>query len=116
CFAQTWPAKPVRLVVPFPPGGGVDTTARSVAHKLSEAMGQTWVIENRAGAGGNIGADNVAKSAPDGYTLHITTPGHAIAPSLHRRLPFDVYKDFTPVSQLVSTFLVLVSHPGMPGT
>jgi tripartite-type tricarboxylate transporter receptor subunit TctC len=116
CVAQSWPAKPVRLVVPFPAGGGVDTTARSVAHKLSEAMGQTWVIENRGGAGGNIGADNIAKSAPDGYSLLITTTGHAIAPSLYRRLPFDVEKDFTPITQLVATFLVLVVPPAMPAT
>jgi tripartite-type tricarboxylate transporter receptor subunit TctC len=115
-LAQTWPSKPIRLVVPFPPGGGVDTTARSVAHKISEAQGQPWVIENRAGAGGNIGADQVAKSAPDGYSLLITTTGHAIAPSLYRSLPFDVQKDFTPVTQLVATFLVLVVHPSMPST
>jgi tripartite-type tricarboxylate transporter receptor subunit TctC len=115
-LAQSWPAKPVRLVVPFPPGGGVDTTARSVANKISEMQGQTWVIENRAGAGGNIGADAVAKAAPDGYTLLITTTGHAIAPSLYKSLPFDVQKDFTPVSQLVATFLVMVGHPSLPAT
>ena len=115
-LAQAYPIKPVRMVVPFPPGGGVDVTARAFSQKYSEAWGQPVVIENRPGAGGNIGADAVAKSAPDGYSLLVTTTGHAIAASLYKKLPFDPIKDFAPASQLVSTYLVLAANPGMPAT
>lgn len=115
-FAQAYPVKPVRLIVPFPPGGGVDVTARTFAQKYNEAWGQPVVVENRAGAGGNIGADVVAKSAPDGYNLLVTTTGHAVAASLYKKLPFDPIKDFAPASQLISTYLVMVANPGMPGT
>jgi tripartite-type tricarboxylate transporter receptor subunit TctC len=115
-FAQAYPVKPVRLIVPFPPGGGVDVTARTFAQKYNEAWGQPVVVDNRPGAGGNIGADAVAKSAPDGYNLLVTTTGHAVAASLYKKLPFDPIKDFAPASQLISTYLVMVANPGMPGT
>jgi len=115
-FAQSYPVKPVRLIVPFPPGGGVDVVARSFGQKYSEAWGHAVVVDNRPGAGGNIGADAVAKSAPDGYSLLVTTTGHAVAPSLYKKLPFDPIKDFAPASQMTSTYLVLVANPGMPGT
>jgi tripartite-type tricarboxylate transporter receptor subunit TctC len=115
-FAQAWPSKSVRMIVPFPPGGGVDAVARSFAQKYTEAWGQPVVIDNRPGAGGNIGADAVAKSAPDGYTLLCTTTGHAVAPSLYKKLPFDPIKDFAAASQLTSTYLVLVANPSMPPT
>jgi tripartite-type tricarboxylate transporter receptor subunit TctC len=115
-IAQSYPVKPVRLIVPFPPGGGVDVTARTFAQKYNEAWGQAVVVDNRPGAGGNIGADAVAKSPPDGYNLLVTTTGHAVAASLYKKLPFDPIKDFSPASQLISTYLVLVANPGMPGT
>ncbi len=114
-FAQAYPVKPVRLIVPFPPGGGVDVTARTFAQKYNEGWGQSVVVDNRPGAGGNIGADAVAKSAPDGYNLLVTTTGHAVAASLYKKLPFDPIKDFAPASQVISTYLVLVANPGLPG-
>jgi tripartite-type tricarboxylate transporter receptor subunit TctC len=114
--AQAWPSKPIHLIVPFPPGGAVDVMARTFGQKFSEAWGQQVIVDNRPGAGGNIGADYVARSAPDGYTLLITTTGHAIAPSLYRKLPFDPIKDFAPISQITKTYLVLVVNPSMPKT
>lgn len=115
-LAQTYPTKPVRMIVPFLAGGAVDTMARVFAQKFGEAWGQQVLVENRAGAGANIGADAVAKAAPDGYTILITTTGHAVAPSLYRRLPFDVMKDFAALSQITSTYLALVVNPGVPAT
>lgn len=115
-LAQTYPAKPVRVLVPFPPGGGVDVVARTFTPRFSEAWGQPVIVENRPGAGGNIAADLVAKAPPDGYTILTTTTGHAVAPSLYRKLPFDPVKDFAPVTQITSTYLVLVANPGMPAT
>jgi tripartite-type tricarboxylate transporter receptor subunit TctC len=111
--AQVYPNKPIRIVVPFPAGGSVDTVARWISQPLSEAFKQPVVVDNRGGAGGNVGADLVAKSAPDGYTLLITTPGLAISRSIYRKLPFDPVADFAPVSQLTSTFLILVVHPSV---
>jgi tripartite-type tricarboxylate transporter receptor subunit TctC len=109
--AQGYPAKPVRMVVPFAAGGVVDTTARLLAPKMSETLGQPLVIDDRPGAGGNIAADFVAKSPPDGYTVLITTHGHAISPGLYRKLPFDAERDFAPITQIASSFLVLVAAP-----
>jgi tripartite-type tricarboxylate transporter receptor subunit TctC len=109
--AQAYPAKPIRMVVPFAAGGVVDSTARLLVPKMSEVLGQPIVVDNRPGAGGNIAADLVAKSAPDGYTILITTHGHAISPSLFRKLNFDAAKDFARVTQLTSSFLVMVSGP-----
>jgi tripartite-type tricarboxylate transporter receptor subunit TctC len=107
--AQTYPTGPVRIVVPFAAGGAIDTVARLIGQKLSESLKQPVVIENRPGAGGNVGTDAVAKSAPDGYTLLLTTNGHAISPSLYRKLPYDPIKDFAPVTQLHASTLVLVA-------
>jgi len=115
-FAQNYPSKPVRIIVPFLPGGGVDVLGRAFAQKFTEAWGQQFIVDNRAGAGGNIGADAVAKSAPDGYTLLVTTAGLAVAPGLYRKLPFDALKDFAPTTQVISTYLVLAVNPRMPGT
>ena len=114
--AQTYPSKPVRIVVPFAAGGAVDTLARMTGNKLSESMGQPVIIENRPGAGGNIASDVVAKSAPDGYTILQTTNGQAISPSLYRSLPYDAAKDLVPVTQLVSSGLVLVASTKVPAT
>ena len=109
--AQSYPTKPIRLIVPFAAGGVVDTTARLLQPKFSEGLGQPVVVENRGGAGGNIAADFVAKAPADGYTLLITTHGHAISPSLYKKLPFNAASDFTPVTQITSSFLVLVTRP-----
>jgi tripartite-type tricarboxylate transporter receptor subunit TctC len=113
-YAQAYPTKPSRFVVPFAAGGGVDLTARIVAQKMSESLGQSILIENRTGAGGIVGADVVAKSAPDGYTFLVTTSGHAILPNLSKTLPWDPIKDFTPVSRVVSYPLLLVVNPSVP--
>src|SRR5215831_7650127 len=113
-LAQGYPAKPVRLVVPFAPGGAVDTVARALGQKLGESWKQPVLVDNRPGAGGNIAADAVAKAAPDGYTLLITTQGFAISPGLYKTLPFDAVRDFAPVTQLTSSYLVLVSTPQLP--
>lgn len=108
-FAQSYPNKPVRMVVPFPPGGTTDILARAVGQKLSESWGQLVVIDNRPGAGGNIGTDIVAKSAPDGYTLLMGTVGtHSINASLYAKLPFDPINDFVPVTLVASVPNVLV--------
>jgi tripartite-type tricarboxylate transporter receptor subunit TctC len=108
-LAQDYPSKPVRMVVPFPPGGTTDILARAVGQKLSESWGQQVVIDNRGGAGGNIGTDIVAKSPADGYTLLMGTVGtHAINASLYGKLPFDPIKDFAPVTLVASVPNVLV--------
>jgi tripartite-type tricarboxylate transporter receptor subunit TctC len=109
--AQSFPSKPLRIVVPFAAGGSVDALARVVGNKLSEQINQPVVIENRIGAGGNIGADAVAKAAPDGYTILQNTVGQAIAPAIFRKLPFDPVNDFVPVTQLVASTLILVASP-----
>jgi len=114
--AQSFPSKAVRLIVPFPAGGATDLVARTVAQKVSDAWKQPVVVDNRAGAGGNIGADVVAKAAPDGYNLLINIQGQAISASIYRKLPFDPVKDFTPVVQLTSSYMMLVGHPSMPAT
>jgi tripartite-type tricarboxylate transporter receptor subunit TctC len=114
--AQSFPTKPVRLVVPFAAGGAVDLIGRTFGQKLNDIWKQQVVVDNRAGAGGNIGADLVAKSAPDGYTLLINISGQAISAGLYRKLPFDPVKDFAPVTQLTSTFLILVSNPKVPAS
>ena len=112
--AQTYPSKPIRLVAPFAPGGSTDILARLVAQKLTEAWGQQVNVDNRAGGGSVIGTDIVAKSAPDGYTLVMTSTSTATAPSLVRKLPYDALRDLAPVIQLVSTPNVLVVHPSLP--
>jgi len=113
--AQTYPNHPIRLVVPFPPGGTTDILAREVGERLTATLGQPVVIDNRAGAGGNIGADIVAKAAPDGYTLLMATVGtHAINASLYRKLPYDHIKDFAPVVLVAGVPNVLVVTPSLP--
>src|SRR5258706_8449073 len=108
---QTYPNRPIRLIVPFPPGGAADILARLIGGKVSEQMGQPVIIENRPGAGGTLGADAAAKSPADGHTILHNTNGAAIAPALYRALPFDAVKDFTPVTQIVASNLVLVASP-----
>jgi tripartite-type tricarboxylate transporter receptor subunit TctC len=111
-LAQPYPGKPIKLIVPFPAGGSVDATSRALAQKLSEQLGQTIVVENRAGAGGNIGMEALAKSAPDGYTLGVgALSTHAVNPSLYAKMPFDAQKDFAPISLMVVTPNVLVTNP-----
>ncbi|MBO9642675.1 MAG: tripartite tricarboxylate transporter substrate binding protein [Pseudacidovorax sp.] len=107
-----YPSKPIHIVVPFPPGGSTDVLARRIGDKLASAWGQPVVVDNRAGAGGTVGADYVAKSAPDGYTLLMGVTGsNAIAQALYAKLPYDVVKDFAPVSMVVSAPLVLAVNP-----
>jgi tripartite-type tricarboxylate transporter receptor subunit TctC len=112
--AQTFPSKPIRIVVPFVAGGAVDLLARIMGQKLTEALGQPVNIENRPGAAGNAAADTVAKSSPDGYTMLQTTNGLAISPALYKKLPFDPVKDLVPVTQLVASQLLLVATPSLP--
>ena len=111
-----YPNKPVRLVLPFPPGGGTDTLGRVVGAKLSDSLGQQVVIENRPGAGANIGAEVVAKSVPDGYTLLMGNIAHAINVTLYSKLGYDLQKDLAPVSLLASTPNIVVVHPSVPAT
>ncbi|MEP6720962.1 MAG: tripartite tricarboxylate transporter substrate binding protein [Variovorax sp.] len=110
--AQAWPAKPIRWVVTYPPGGTVDAVARVIAPKLSLRLGQPVVIDNRAGAGGAIGGDLVAKSAPDGYTVMLDASNHSQNPALRTKMPFDTLRDLAPVSLLVKVPNVLVVNPG----
>jgi len=113
-LAQTYPSKPIRLVVPAAPGGGTDIIARAIAPKLGELLGQLAVIENRAGGGTNIGTEFVARAVPDGHTLLMASTPHAINPSLFAKLAFDPIRDFTPVSLLATVQTVLVVHPSLP--
>ncbi len=113
--AQTYPNKPIRIVVPFPAGGTTDVLARAAAQKMSETLGQPAVVDNRPGAGGNIGAELVAKSPPDGYTLLMGTVGtHAINPSLYPKMPYDHVRDFAPVILVAGVPNVLVVNPALP--
>ncbi len=114
-FAQPYPSKPIRMIVGFPPGGGTDVVARVIGQKLFEWYGQTVVVENRAGATGTIGADVLAKSPPDGYSLMMGhANSHAIAPNLMAKLPYDPIKDFAPVSYVGYVPNVLSLHPSVP--
>jgi tripartite-type tricarboxylate transporter receptor subunit TctC len=112
-FGQSYPSRAIRIVVPFPAGGGVDTMARILGNKLSEQVGQPVLIEHRPGAGGNLGADAVAKATPDGYTVLLTVNGLAISPSLYRTLPFDPLTAFAPVTQVAASRFVLAGSPKM---
>ena len=112
--AQSFPNKPIKLVVPYSPGGGADTTARLIAPKLQEALGETVVIDNRPGAGGVIGDETVAKAAPDGYTLLIGAFAHAVNPSLLPKMPFKTPDDFAPISLLVTVPELMVITPSHP--
>ena len=113
-FGQTYPSKPIRIICPFPPGGAVDIASRAIADALTKTMGQSVIVENRAGAGGNLGGEIAAKSPPDGYTLFMTTSGiQAINPALYAKMNYDPNKDFVPVVALVSLDNVLVMHPSV---
>ena len=113
--AETWPAKPIKIVLGFPPGGATDILSRDFAAKLGEELKQQVIIENKPGAGGTIGADIVAKAAPDGYTLTIgTSSNHAIAVSLYKKLPYDPITDFVPITMLAVSQNVVVINPGVP--
>lgn len=115
-FAQSYPAKPVRIIVPLAPGGGTDIIGRTIAQALSESLGQSFFVENRAGAGGNIGMEATAKAPSDGYTLLVASLGLAINPSLYRKAGFDPLKDFSLISLVTSGPFVLVVHPSIPAT
>jgi tripartite-type tricarboxylate transporter receptor subunit TctC len=112
--AQGYPAKPVRVVVPFPPGGGTDIVTRMVMQKLSERLGANFLIENRSGAGGAIGTEIVSKAAADGYTLAMVSGSHAINPGLYKKMAYDAVYDFSPITLLVSGPALLVVHPSVP--
>src|SRR6267378_5264736 len=112
-WGEEWPAKPVRFIVPYPPGGGTDVIARILQQPLSDALGHPVVIENRGGAGGALGTEAAAKSAPDGYTFLFTLSSHTINPLLYK-LNYDVERDFAPVSLLVSVPQLVGAHPATP--
>ena len=112
--AQSYPSKPIRMIVASAPGGGTDLAARVVAQKLAVALGQPVIIDNRAGAAGNIAADIAAKSQPDGYTLIMVSASHAINATLYRKLPYDTLKDFAPVSQVTGSAYVFAVNPSLP--
>ncbi len=112
--AQPYPSKTIRVIVAFAPGGIADFAARSVSHRLSESLGVPVVVENRPGAGGITGAEVVAKSPPDGYTLLVTSISHTINPSVRKKLPFDAVRDFTPVTLITDAPNFLVVHPSLP--
>jgi tripartite-type tricarboxylate transporter receptor subunit TctC len=111
---EAWPVKPIRFILPFPPGGGTDILGRIISERLSGSLGQPVVIENRGGAGGNVGAEIAAKSAPDGYTIVLVAPSLAISPSLYSRLNYDPVKDFAPVSLVATVPNVMITHPSVP--
>jgi tripartite-type tricarboxylate transporter receptor subunit TctC len=113
--AQSYPSRTVRLVVPYPPGGGADTLARPLVQKLTESLGQQIIVDNRGGAGGNVGMELVAKAPPDGYTLAFAlTAQLAVNPSLFKKLPYDPVRDYEPISLLASGPYLLVVHPSLP--
>ena len=114
-LAQAWPAKPVRFIVPFPPGGGNDTIARLMAQKLSAPLGQQVIVDNRPGAGGTIGAEAAARAPADGYTMFLAgVATHGINPNLRKKLPYDALKEFEAVSLIASAPLLVVVHPSLP--
>jgi len=114
-WSQAYPVKPVRVIIPFPPGGANDIIARIVFPKLSESLGQTFVVENRSGAGGTVGTALVAQSKPDGYTLLVqTTASHTSNPHLYKKLPYDAITDFTGITPLGRLVVVLTAHPALP--
>ena len=113
--ADMWPSRPIKWIVPFPPGGGADALARMLSERLRAKLGQTVVLENKTGAGSNIGTEFVAKSAPDGYTFLINTDAIAIYPQLYANLRYDPFKDLAPVTFVASSPLLLAVHPSVPG-
>lgn len=114
-FGQTYPSRSIRFVVTFPPGGTTDILAREIGARMQESWKQTVVVDNRGGAGGNVGADIVAKAPPDGYTILLGTNGtHAINPSLYKKMPYDAIKDFAPITLIASVPNIFISHPSVP--
>src|SRR5262245_27074514 len=113
-WAQSYPTRPVHLVVPYPPGGGADLLARMMGQWLSERLGQPFVIENRPGAGGNIGTEAIAKARPDGYTLLLAVSPNAINATLYDKLNFDFIRDIAPIAGLIRVPNVMVVHPSVP--
>lgn len=112
--AQDYPNKPVRIVVPFAPGGGTDLSARIVAQKLTESLGANFIVENRPGAAGIVGTEAVAKAKSDGYALLVVSSSHAMNPAMYSKLPYDTARDFVPVSLLLSGPTLVVAHPSLP--
>jgi tripartite-type tricarboxylate transporter receptor subunit TctC len=112
--AQSFPTHPIRLLVPYPPGGAVDIVARTLGHQISEDWKQQIVIENRPGAGGVIATDIIAKAAPDGYTLIVVATGHALNPSMYTKLPYDTFKDFTPITEIANSPNILLVNNAQP--
>ncbi len=115
-MAQAWPAKPITLIVPFPPGGTTDVLARALGEKLSQTLGQPVIVESKPGAGATLGADYVAKSKPDGYTLLVGAVHHTIATSVYKKLPYDFQKDFAPITTVALVPNVLVVNSGTPAS
>ena len=111
---DAWPSRPIRFILPFPPGGGTDILGRLIAERLTANLGQPVVAENRGGAGGNVGAEAAAKSAPDGYTIVLVAPSLAISPSLYSTLGYDPVKDFAPVSLVATVPNVMITNPSVP--
>ncbi|MBM3355902.1 MAG: tripartite tricarboxylate transporter substrate binding protein, partial [Betaproteobacteria bacterium] len=111
---DTYPSRPIKLIVPFPPGGATDIVGRLLAQKLQEALGQPVVVENKAGAGSNIGSEQVARAAPDGYTLLLGTIANATNMSIYKNMPYDTLRDFAPVTQTMSAPSVLVVTNALP--
>ena len=113
---EPYPSKPLRFILPFPPGGGTDLLGRLIAERLSASLGQPVVTENRGGAGGNVGAEAAAHSAPDGYTLVLVAPSLAISPTLYAKLNYDPVKDFAPIALVAQVPNVMITHPSVPAT
>ncbi len=111
---ETYPSKPIHLILPFPPGGGTDIIGRILSERMSVDLGQPVVLENRGGAGGNVGAEAAARSAPDGYTIVLVAPSLAISPSLYKKLNYDPQRDLTPIGLVATVPNVLVTHPSVP--
>jgi tripartite-type tricarboxylate transporter receptor subunit TctC len=111
---ESFPTRPIRLIVPYPAGGGTDIVGRVVGQKLHESLGQPVVIDNRGGAGGTIGTGAAAKSAPDGYTLLLVPTSHVINPSIYAKLPYDTEKDFAPITMVASAAILMAVHPNVP--
>src|SRR5207253_5931452 len=109
-----YPSKPLRFILPFPPGGPTEILGRLIGERLASSLGQPVVIENRGGAGGNVGAEAAAKSAPDGYTIVLVAPSLAISPSLYSKLSYDPVRDFAPVSLVATVPNVIITHPSVP--
>ena len=116
-FGQdAYPVKPLRFILPFPPGGGTDILGRLIAERLSASLGQPVVVENRGGAGGNVGAEAAARSTPDGYTIVLVAPSLAISPTLYSKLNYDAVKDFAPISLVATVPNVVITQPALPAT